>query len=446
MPQEEIKTFKVGDNVADVPLSQSEGFLKAYPDAIEVKSFTVGKDTADVPLDDIDGFMKSYPDAKPLSMGKPSAEPSKSTSGKSQSGGGEFGFNQTVGIKQPKSTAQPSIPSRASTEFGFNKTIKAEKPKPSVIAERQTLTPEVEQSLLPKEEPKPLNEGNIFSAFEQTQSYFSKVDKAKKEIVDNSNFDYNLPMNDEGKQIYLDATNSKSYESQKRKANAVQKAMSETLSPIIENDITADFLLKNDDGFLVPDPDKIDNYAKSVARKYGLPDDGFFKEVVYNEAKAMAAYRDMEPEIIDIFSKSSSGLVEEKSKSLWKGFTTDEIEQTELDKKVDVLAADLKVKSKQEQDIIEQNLSKKVEENDALYNQFDAQIRLKADNFKKEFDAGQLSEQDYKAAINNLNQISKQEFDAYSDNKLKLFDEGQKAANQISSKYNAQLRRQAQEF
>ena len=129
MPQEEIKTFKVGDNVADVPLSQSEGFLKAYPDAIEVKSFTVGKDTADVPLDDIDGFMKAYPDAKPLSMGKPSAEPSKSTSGKSQSGGGEFGFNQTVGAKQPKPNVlakpQPLAPQKESV------------PKPSEYAPKQ---------------------------------------------------------------------------------------------------------------------------------------------------------------------------------------------------------------------------------------------------------------------------------------------------------------------
>jgi len=284
-------------------------------------------------------------------MGKSSAEPSKSTSGKSQLGGGEFGFNQTIGAKQPKPITQPSKPSKASTEFGFNKTIREKKPNSYVVSEPQPLTYEVEQSLLPKEEPKPFNDGNIFSDYEKTQSYFSKVDKAKKEIVDNNNFNYEVPNTEEGKQIYLDATLDRSYNIQKKKADAAQKKMSDALNPLIEKDISSDFLIKNDDGFLVPNTYKIDNYAKSVARKYGLPEDGFFKEVVYNEATTMAAFKELEPEINKRFSElititpSGSNLFKEKSKEYWKGFTTDEIEQAELEKKVDLIASNLKLKS-----------------------------------------------------------------------------------------------------
>jgi len=158
MPQEEIKTFKVGDNVADVPLSQSEGFLKAYPDAIEVKSFTVGKDTADVPLNDVDGFMKAYPDAKPLSLGKPLAEPLKSTSGKSQLGGGEFGFNQTISAEsnQPNVMAEPQpLSPQVEQETIETPTISQEEivpkpPEPQVIAPFQGLKESAES--LPKKE------------------------------------------------------------------------------------------------------------------------------------------------------------------------------------------------------------------------------------------------------------------------------------------------------
>lgn len=60
------KTYKVGKDVFDIPESESDGFLKAYPKAQEVESYISGKDTFDIPKEEVDGFLKEYPGAKPL--------------------------------------------------------------------------------------------------------------------------------------------------------------------------------------------------------------------------------------------------------------------------------------------------------------------------------------------------------------------------------------------
>jgi len=60
------RTFKIGEEVYDVPEDKAEGFLSRKPDAIEVSSFIVDKDTFDVPLDKVEGFLSRKPNAKPL--------------------------------------------------------------------------------------------------------------------------------------------------------------------------------------------------------------------------------------------------------------------------------------------------------------------------------------------------------------------------------------------
>jgi hypothetical protein len=183
--------------------------------------------------------------------------------------------------------------------------------------------------------------------------------------------------------------------------------------------------MKNDDGFLVPDPIKIDNYAKSVARKYGLPEDGVFKEVVYNEATTMAAFKELEPEINKRFSElitiypSGSDLFKEKTKEFWKGFTTDEVEQIELEKKVDLIASDLKVKSKQEQDVLESNLKNVVSNLDNSIKQSQEQISLEYQKVEQAYKSGQIDFKEYQSSFNALKQQSDEAYKAYSDERLK---------------------------
>jgi hypothetical protein len=348
-------------------------------------------------------------------LGKPSAVPSPSVSGGSATKG--------RGVEQPS-----TLPQRVDNQFGLGG-IAAQ------VGKETELSKEV----------------NAFENYEDKQSYFAKVDKAKREIVDNKNPSYVLPNTEEGQQIYKDATGLK-YDFLKREANAAQVKMSSALNPIINKDIDEKYLSKNDDGFLVPDVEKIDKYAKDLAKRYNLPEDGYLKEVIYNEAKSRASYKEIEPEVNKRFEKLiqpnlvATGLIEKSNQEVWKNFTTDEVEQAELDKKVGTLAADLKVKSKADQDAIQYELQNQVSNLDDSFNQTQAQITAQYANLDNQYKNGQLPYEQYTAAFNNLKQSSEQAYAAYSDDRLKLFDEGQKALNQINNKYNGQLRRQAEEL
>lgn len=350
-------------------------------------------------------------------LGKPSAVPSASVVGGSATKG--------RGVEQP-STLQPRKAS-VDNQFGLGE-IAAQ------VGKETELSKEV----------------NAFENYEDKQSYFAKVDKAKREIVDNKNSSY-LPYTEEGQRIYKDATGLR-YDFLKREANAAQVKMSGVLNPIINKDIDEKYLTKNDDGFLVPDVKKIDKYAKDLAKRYNLPEDGYLKEVIYNEAKSRASYKEIEPEVNRRFEKLiapnlvSTGLIEKSHQEVWKNFTTDEVEQAELDKKVGTLAADLKVKSKANQDAIQYELQNQVSNLDDSFNQTQAQITAQYANLDNEYKNGQLPYEQYTAAFNNLKQSSEQAYATYSDDRLKLFDEGQKALNQVNNKYNGQLRRQAEEL
>ena len=62
----DVKTYKVGKDVFDIPLKEEQDFLKTYPKATEVESYISGKDTFDIPKQEVQDFLKEYPQAKPL--------------------------------------------------------------------------------------------------------------------------------------------------------------------------------------------------------------------------------------------------------------------------------------------------------------------------------------------------------------------------------------------
>lgn len=62
----DIKTFKVGNEVFEIPDSEVNSFLKDNPEAVGVSSYIVGSDTLDIPDNEVDLFLQDNPDAKPL--------------------------------------------------------------------------------------------------------------------------------------------------------------------------------------------------------------------------------------------------------------------------------------------------------------------------------------------------------------------------------------------
>jgi hypothetical protein len=82
----DVKTYKVGKDVFDIPLKEEQDFLKTYPKATEVESYISGKDTFDIPKQEVQDFLKEYPQAKPLKKKDSSGVSSDVSQEDSQSG------------------------------------------------------------------------------------------------------------------------------------------------------------------------------------------------------------------------------------------------------------------------------------------------------------------------------------------------------------------------
>lgn len=87
----EGKTYKVGNDVFDIPDNDVKDFLRDNPKAVEVNSFLIGKDTFDIPLPDVQDFLKENPQAKSLKKKDISASPPAATTRNSAGEGSPSG-------------------------------------------------------------------------------------------------------------------------------------------------------------------------------------------------------------------------------------------------------------------------------------------------------------------------------------------------------------------
>jgi len=60
------KSYKVNNEVFDIPEGKIQGFLIDFPGAIEIETFTVEQDTFDIPTTKVEGFLAEVPNAIPL--------------------------------------------------------------------------------------------------------------------------------------------------------------------------------------------------------------------------------------------------------------------------------------------------------------------------------------------------------------------------------------------
>ncbi len=65
------KSFKLNNDIYDIPDDKVSLFMSQFPDATEVQSFVSGQDTFDVPIQDVQRFVETVPGAKPLYFGVP---------------------------------------------------------------------------------------------------------------------------------------------------------------------------------------------------------------------------------------------------------------------------------------------------------------------------------------------------------------------------------------
>jgi len=60
------RTFRIDNDIVDIPVEEVDVFLKEVPSAKEVQSFLIDKDTVDIPIEEVEVFKSEVPDAKPL--------------------------------------------------------------------------------------------------------------------------------------------------------------------------------------------------------------------------------------------------------------------------------------------------------------------------------------------------------------------------------------------
>jgi len=58
------KSYKVGEEVYDIPSNEVNKFITDFPGAIEVETYLVGKDTFDIPIPEVKSFLASNPKAE----------------------------------------------------------------------------------------------------------------------------------------------------------------------------------------------------------------------------------------------------------------------------------------------------------------------------------------------------------------------------------------------
>jgi len=185
------------------------------------------------------------------------------------------------------------------------------------------------------------------------------------------------------------------------------------------------FTRKSQEEDVIADEVKIDEYAKEQARKKGLPEDGYYKNFLYNNAKAEVAQKIIEPDVL----KEREKLFKEKTgksidaafgEDFAKGFTkAQEIEQT-AKTQVNLVAQEVNSLAKVETEEVAKGVNSQIEQLNAAYQQQASQVtdQAQADALHQEY-------------TSNFNKLQANFLDAQ---------------NQINGKYNQRLRRQADEI
>ena len=327
--------------------------------------------------------------------------------------------------QQPKKPYSPSAEKSLDSKLGFGSVIETVG-KPNELTQK----------------------ASAFSQYEQDQGYFAKVDEFKRKVVDGEDPSFTVPYGDEGMRILTDATGG-GYTNVKRKANTARVKMMNEVTPLLDSEFNLNnsprYVVKNEDGFDVPNVEAIDQYAKTLANKYGLPEDGYFKEVVYNEAKARASFLAIQPKVNEKFEQYAKPIKEQFNKQFEEGFTTDEVELQKLNSQVKDLSERLKSEADKEVAPLQQGVQMQVSEIDAQWKQFEEQTMAQAEQINASVQQGMPQDQ-AQAQLAQLDQQYKAAYDDYLAERSSTFDVYMRESNGIYGKYNQRLNRQAEEL
>ncbi len=277
-----------------------------------------------------------------------------------------------------------------------------------------------------------------FSNYERDQRSYADADKNYQAA-----FDPNMQPWEKSPDI---KANQSAVLSSRNTANVSRQEADDKLKPEIRNDIDESFLTINNDGFRIPNVPKINDYAKGMAAKNGLPEDGYFKEYVYNQAMSEASFKAFEPIIDKYFKPESEKILAEYKNKFEKDFTTDEAEQAKLDLQVKELKDRLEAENKAVIDELQPQLKVKIEEVDNQWRVYEAQTNQRIELLNNQYKTQAIPREVYESEFNKIKEEFQQAYDAYGQERNDVFDGFLVAQNDINSKYNARLKRQGKEL
>ena len=238
------------------------------------------------------------------------------------------------------------------------------------------------------------------------------------------------------------------------KAHEAQVLVQPEIDKLIKNSVDnkgLDYFFKqNVDGEKVPDEEKINLYAKTIASSAGLADDGYAKTLIYNNFKSSLQYQKDKPFIEKKFNelyKKKYGTTPESDleKDAIQGFTAKKEIESNLQNQGKLLAAEAKVGTKTELAKISEEYTPKIKELNETYEANQAhlneQMKVNAEQYKNKlisFEDAKKNENDLKATFQQNENEYKANFQAFSDEYLNVQKE-------VIGRYDKRYKRQSQE-
>lgn len=293
---------------------------------------------------------------------------------------------------------------------------------------------------------------SLFGRYEQLQGQTAKLQSVKNTVDQTNTGLFGIGKSGDsayGKQINTEFRASK-LESDKARNEAFDK-----IKPMLEKDFSDEknlekFIRTNESGIKTADPYFIDEYAKNLARSYGQPEDGYFKEVIYNEATKLASFKAIEPDVLKKYDERKKNILKKYEAKIQqdfdKNFTTDEIEQQKLDGQVKLLSERMKAEYKAEEDKLIEGLKGASSQFDADYISATQILKQQAEEINRLANEGAMPPNEAQARMAALEQEQEKIYSTYVAAKDESFNTYLSQSNQLSSKYNTRLKRQAEEL
>jgi GNAT superfamily N-acetyltransferase len=228
----------------------------------------------------------------------------------------------------------------------------------------------------------------------------------------------------------------------------------------VKDKSTIDLLSKtNESGDRVADPIKVDEQAKAIARQYGVPEDGYFKNLIYEDLKSKINYSYKEKDIIkqaDAISVKQFGkpLSELVNEDFQKNFKAEAEIKATAELQAKALAAQVTSENNKTQKEIGNVYEPLIKETNKAYEDESKNIAAQADaqlnSLSNTYKAGGMDYETYTQQFNAIKeqnaQYSEQIHAEYVKNFQTVSSEYLTKLKESAGKYDARYKRQLDEI